>query len=91
MPTVQIATRIDETQSRLFRETTSRLGTTPADALRMFVAAFNEHHGFPYTVAFSKPKSMGTIDISSNYDVRPLPGTKRYPGPTVVKGKSWTL
>lgn len=50
MPTVQVATRIDGEQSRLFRETAARLGTTPADALRMFVAAFNEYQGFPYEV-----------------------------------------
>jgi DNA-damage-inducible protein J len=66
MPTVQIATRIDETQSRLFRETTSRLGTTPADALRMFVSAFNEHHGFPYTVqtteASTKPHPLSAAE-----------------------------
>jgi DNA-damage-inducible protein J len=55
MPTVQIATRIDEAQSRLFRETATRLGTTPADALRMFVSAFNEHHGFPYPVQTVEP------------------------------------
>jgi DNA-damage-inducible protein J len=54
MPTVQIATRIDETQSRIFRETATRLGTTPADALRMFVSAFNEHHGFPYAVQIAE-------------------------------------
>ena len=50
MSTVQLATRIDESQDRLFRETTKRLGTTPADAMRVFVAAFNQHKGFPFDV-----------------------------------------
>ncbi|MDR0842842.1 MAG: type II toxin-antitoxin system RelB/DinJ family antitoxin [Acidobacteriota bacterium] len=58
MSTVQIATRVDETQSQLFRETTKRLGTTPADALRMFVAAFNEHRGFPYDVRLDDEKNI---------------------------------
>ena len=50
MALVQVATRIDEKQSRQFKEISQRLGLTPADALRMFVCAFNECRGFPYTV-----------------------------------------
>ncbi|MDR0908597.1 MAG: hypothetical protein LBM77_02415 [Spirochaetaceae bacterium] len=69
MSTVQVATRIDETQNRIFRETTSRLGTTPADALRMFVSAFNEHHGFPYAVQ--------TTEASPSTKRRPLSAAER--------------
>jgi DNA-damage-inducible protein J len=50
MGTVQLATRVEESQDRLFRETTRKLGTTPADAMRVFVAAFNHHKGFPFDV-----------------------------------------
>ena len=50
MSSVQLATRIDEEQDQLFRETTRRLGTTPADAMRVFVSAFNQHRGFPFDV-----------------------------------------
>ncbi|MDR1015912.1 MAG: hypothetical protein LBL67_00355 [Coriobacteriales bacterium] len=57
MATVQIATRVSERQNRIFRATTKRLGTTPADALRMFIATFNENQGFPYEVRLSvKPE-----------------------------------
>jgi len=49
MASVQIATRVSEEQNRQFRETALAIGTTPADALRMFVAAFNTAGGFPYT------------------------------------------
>lgn len=48
--TCQLATRIDDTEAERFRETTRLLGTTPADALRVFVAAFNLHRGFPFEV-----------------------------------------
>ena len=48
--TVQLATRVETSQERLFRETTRRLGTTPADAMRVFVAALNQHRGFPFDV-----------------------------------------
>lgn len=46
----QAATRVDDEQYELFRATTRNLGTTPADALRMFIYAFNERGGFPYEV-----------------------------------------
>ncbi len=51
----QAATRIDNEQYELFKATTRSIGTTPADALRMFIYAFNEHQGFPYEVRTSKP------------------------------------
>ena len=50
MDTVQLATRVQKSQEQIFRETTKRLGTTPADAMRIFVAAFNQHRGFPFDV-----------------------------------------
>ncbi|MDR0627044.1 MAG: type II toxin-antitoxin system RelB/DinJ family antitoxin [Bifidobacteriaceae bacterium] len=50
MDSVQLATRISKNEDRLFRETTRELGTTPADAMRVFVAAFNRHRGFPFDV-----------------------------------------
>jgi len=50
MGTVQLATRVEDSESDQFRATTKRLGTTPADAMRVFVAAFNQHRGFPFDV-----------------------------------------
>ena len=47
---MQLATRVEDEQGILFKETARQLGTTPSDALRMFVAAFNAHRGFPYEV-----------------------------------------
>ena len=44
----QAVTRVEQSQYDLFKETTARIGTTPADALRMFIYAFNENRGFPY-------------------------------------------
>ncbi|MBQ3106507.1 MAG: nucleotidyltransferase domain-containing protein [Eggerthellaceae bacterium] len=53
MALMQVATRIDESQGALFKDITHRLGITPADALRMFICAFNEHKGFPYQIRLS--------------------------------------
>lgn len=46
----QAATRIDDQEYELFQKTAANIGTTTADALRMFIYAFNDHHGFPYPV-----------------------------------------
>ena len=46
----QAATRIEDKEYELFQKTAANIGTTTADALRMFIYAFNDHHGFPYIV-----------------------------------------
>ena len=38
---VQLATRVDDAVGETFKSLTKQLGTTPADAMRMFVMAFN--------------------------------------------------
>ena len=52
----QLATRIEDDEAARFRETTRLLGTTPADAMRIFIAAFNAHRGFPFEVRLPEPK-----------------------------------
>ena len=46
----QAATRIEDREYELFQRTAANIGTTTADVLRMFIYAFNDHHGFPYPV-----------------------------------------
>lgn len=73
MGTKQLATRLDEEQERRFRENTRRLGTTPADAVRMFVAAFNECRGFPYDVrigALSEVAPFETEEEATDFATR---------------------
>lgn len=52
----QLATRVENAEAARFRETTRLLGTTPADAMRIFVSAFNAHRGFPFDVRLPEPK-----------------------------------
>ena len=52
---VQLATRVDDASGATFKELTRELGTTPADAMRMFVMAFNARRGFPYEVRLEQP------------------------------------
>ena len=46
----QAATRVEDREYELFQQTAANIGTTTSDALRMFIYAFNDHHGFPYPV-----------------------------------------
>lgn len=46
----QAATRVEDKEYELFLKTAASIGTTAADALRMFIYSFNDHHGFPYPV-----------------------------------------
>lgn len=62
MSKIQFATRVDDEQAAKFKTLTNRLGTTPSDALRMFVCAFNEVGGFPYDVRLSNTQRIGAFD-----------------------------
>ena len=44
---IQFATRVTDEQARQFKEYTAALGTTPSDAMRILIAAFNQSKGFP--------------------------------------------
>ena len=46
----QAVTRVEDREYELFQKTASSLGTTTSDVLRMFISAFNAHHGFPSAV-----------------------------------------
>ncbi|GGI13812.1 hypothetical protein GCM10007377_07830 [Galliscardovia ingluviei] len=71
---IQIATRVDDEVAQEFKEITRQLGTTPADAMRMFIKTFNAHRGFPYEVRLqydAKPlaheqEALQTIDALSD-------------------------
>ena len=54
--TTQLATRVDDVEAERFRETARLLGTTPSDAMRIFIAAFNACGGFPFDVRLPEPK-----------------------------------
>lgn len=40
--------KIDAEDKRLFAKYAHEIGTTPSNAVRMFVRAFNEYEGFPF-------------------------------------------
>lgn len=68
----QIATRVEDNEAERFREYTRQLGTTPADALRIFVSAFNAHRGFPFNVRVEAPEveAFETENEASDFSTR---------------------
>ena len=68
----QLATRVEDREAELFRENTRLLGTTPADAMRIFVSSFNAHRGFPFDVRLpeSKVEAFATEQEAADFSDR---------------------
>lgn len=47
----QTTMRVEEEALETFKRTTQALGTSPAEAMRMFIYAFNRKGGFPFDVS----------------------------------------
>ena len=47
--------KIDAEDKRLFVELARQMGTTPSNAVRMFVRAFNDFKGFPFDGLTRRP------------------------------------
>jgi DNA-damage-inducible protein J len=45
---VQVVTRVEEEEKKIFDTITHDLGITPAEALRIFIKAFDKASGFPF-------------------------------------------
>ena len=44
----QLTTKVTESEKNAFVEICNEIGTSPSNALRMFVSAFNRRGGFPF-------------------------------------------
>lgn len=66
--TVQLATRVNDEQAIKFRAYTSALGTTPSDALRIFIASFNQNKGFPYDVRLKEDATYVPFESEQEVD-----------------------
>lgn len=45
---VSISAKLRPDEKRLFTKTCESIGTSPSNAIRMFVSAFNKRGGFPF-------------------------------------------
>ncbi len=58
MTTVQRTFQLEESLDRQFCEMAEKLGTTPSDALRIFVEAFVAQKGFPFAWTLHEEKVL---------------------------------
>ena len=56
-----ISTKLRADEKRLFVETCESIGTSPSNAIRMFVAAFNKRGGFPFDPSNPMGFSVATM------------------------------
>lgn len=56
-----LSTKVTDAEKRRFVETCDEIGTTPSNALRMFVSAFNRRGGFPFDTANPSGFSRQTL------------------------------
>ena len=79
MPAVMenLNVKIDADEKRQFTEIARSLGTTPSNAVRMFVRAFNDYSGFPFSVARPYRMSAATQAAYEELDAEIKAGTAR--------------
>ena len=56
-----LSTKVTKSEKEQFLKTCSAIGTTPANALRMFVSAFNRRGGLPFDSANPEGFSPETL------------------------------
>lgn len=61
MSTIQRAFRLEEGLDKQFCSIAEQLGTSPSDSLRMFVAAFVAHQGFPFAIRIPAKTNLARI------------------------------
>lgn len=59
-----IVAKVMPQEKELFFEATERIGTTPSNAIRMFIAAFNRAGTFPFEVGVPSGRSAGKHDAT---------------------------
>lgn len=58
--------KVTREEKDLFSAICSKLGTSPSNAMRMFVSAFNRNGGFPFDIANPYGFSRDTLDAMAD-------------------------
>lgn len=61
-----LGTKVTSQEKKRFVETCDLIGTTPSNALRMFVSAFNRRGGFPFDPSNPEGFSRDTLQAMSD-------------------------
>jgi DNA-damage-inducible protein J len=67
MSTVILNTRVETREKEEFEKKTAALGTTPANAIKMFVRAFNERGGFPFDTSTPYANQRLSAEAEQSY------------------------
>lgn len=83
--TAPIVVKVPVEEKKHFVELTKELGTTPSDAIRLFIRAFENEKGFPFT---PKLKKVPTVEeFRSDPEYRPIPHLDKIPRIKLEVGK----
>ena len=63
MPSTQIVAKVNKSQKAQFERIAKSIGTTPANALKMFIVKFNYAQGFPFELKMENPYIEELEDI----------------------------
>lgn len=66
LATAPLSTKVTDDEKRAFVELCHAIGTSPSNALRMFVTAFNRRRGFPFDV--SNPEGFNAETLQAMDD-----------------------
>jgi len=64
MPSTQITAKVDKAQKAQFERITKSIGTTPANALKMFIIKFNNTQGFPFELRMETQEAEDIADAN---------------------------
>lgn len=63
-----LSTKVTDSEKRTFVQTCDMIGTSPSNALRMFVSAFNRRGGFPFDPSNPNGFSKETLAAMADAD-----------------------
>lgn len=78
-----LSTKVTDAEKRRFVETCDAIGTSPSNALRMFVSAFNRRGGFPFDP--SNPNGYSSETLAATDDAT----NGRVSGPYKTNKEMW--
>jgi addiction module RelB/DinJ family antitoxin len=62
MPSAQITAKVSKSQKNQFERITKSIGTTPANAIKMFIVKFNNTQGFPFELRMENEEAEDAYD-----------------------------
>ncbi len=83
LATAALSTKVTEPEKKAFVETCGAIGTSPSNALRMFVSAFNRKGGFPFDP--SNPAALSEETLAAMEDAE----AGRVAGPFKSNEEMW--